>query len=273
MKVKIMAVKMKSRGLVAHLHRWGLKVVEKDGWRDRGRPYNFYPRAVICHHTASGAQAGNFASESIVTTGRSDLPGPLCQFLLGRDGTVKIIAAGYANHAGYGGPHAGISANQGNTYAVGIEAENNGVGEPWSKEQLNAYYRLCAALLVWLEKKDVNLVFGHKEWAPGRKIDPAGINMDKFREQVKNALAQGPSVKTVRLSRLRPGKRNNDVLLLKKRLDRRGFSTSDDTTNFFGQGLRKDYRHWQRSLGYTGDDADGIPGKESLQKLGFRVIP
>src|SRR5690349_5010376 len=186
-KVKRMATKMKNLGLIDHLRRWGLKVEEKDGWRYRGRPYNFYPRAVICHHTASGSSSGNFASEGVVTAGRSDLPGPLCQFLLGRDGTVKTIAAGYANHAGYGGPMAGIPENQGNTFSIGIEAENNGVGETWSPKQLRAYYRLCAALLDWMGITDVSKVFGHKEWAAGRKIDPAGINMDKFRAQVQKA--------------------------------------------------------------------------------------
>lgn len=263
---------MKHKGLLNHLRRWGLKVEAKDGWRERGRPYDFYPRGVIAHHTASGSSSGNFASEGIVTNGRSDLPGPLCQILLGRDGTVKPIAAGYANHAGYGGPRAGIPQDQGNTYTIGIEAENNGIGEPWSKEALNAYYRLCAALLDWLGTKDVSKVFGHKEWAPGRKIDPAGIDMDKFRNQVKLALAQGPSVKTVRLSRLRPGKRNKDVLLVKQRLAKKGIASSDKT-NFFGKELRNDYRAWQIQLGYKGRDADGIPGRTTLQKLGFKVVP
>lgn len=268
-----MVADMKDIGLINHLRKWGLKVQEKDGWRHRGRPYNFYPRAIIVHHTASGSQSGNFASENIVTYGRSDLPGPLCQVLLGRDGTVKMIADGYANHAGYGGPKEGIPANQGNTYTIGIEAENNGVGEPWSAKQLNAYYRLCAALMVWIGRKDVDRVFGHKEWAPGRKIDPNGIDMDKFRAEVRKAMRQGPSVKTVHLSRLKPGKRNNDVLLVKRRLHRKGLSHGDEKSNFFGVGLRHDYQDWQKRLGYEGKDADGIPGKASLQKLGFRVVP
>lgn len=267
-----MATDMKDIGLVNHLRKWGLKVQEKEGWRHRGRPYNFYPRAIIAHHTASGSQSGNFASEGIVTFGRSDLPGPLCQILLGRDGTVKLIADGYANHAGYGGPRGDIPKDQGNTYTIGIEAENNGVGEPWSAAQLNAYYRLCAALLVWIDRKDVNRVFGHKEWAPGRKIDPAGIDMNRFREQVRKALAQGPSVVTVHLSRLKPGKRNEDVRRVKRRLARRGIA-SNDKSNFFGKELREDYRAWQKRLGYRGDDADGIPGRSSLEKLGFRVVP
>lgn len=266
-----MVADMKDIGLVAHLRKWGLQVEEKPGWRHRGRPYNFYPRAIIAHHTASGSQSGNFASESVVTFGRSDLPGPLCQILLGRDGTVKLVADGYANHAGYGGPRAGIPANQGNTYTIGIEAENNGVGEAWSKQQLNAYYRLCAALLVWIGVNDVRKVFGHKEWT-SRKIDPAGIDMNRFRAQVKRALAQGPSVQTVHLSRLKPGKRNNDVKVLKRRLRRRGFYKPEDTSNIFGVGLKNAYRRYQHSLGYEGKDADGIPGRESLHKLGFRVL-
>lgn len=266
-----MPKRLKNYGLIAHLKKWGLVVEEKDGWRSRGRPYDFTPRAIIAHHTASGRSSGNFASEGIVTSGRSDLSGPLCQILLGRDGTVKLIAAGYANHAGYGGPRAGIPENMGNTYSIGIEAENNGIGEPWNWKQLQAYYRLCAALLVWMGTNDVNRVIGHKEWT-SRKIDPAGIDMNRFRAQVKKALAQGPSVQTVRLSRLKPGKRNWDVLRVKRRLAKRGI-TSSDSSNFFGKELKSDYRAFQISLGYKGKDADGIPGKTSLEKLGFRVVP
>jgi hypothetical protein len=262
---------MRMPNLPTHLRRWGLKVEFADGWANRGRPYSFKPRAIICHHTASGSQTGNFGSENVVTYGRSDLPGPLCQFLLGRDGTVKIIANGYSNHAGYGGPAAGIPANMGNTYAWGIEAENNGVGEPWSKEQLNAYYRLCAALLARMNTKDVSRVIGHKEWSPSRKIDPAGIDMNKFRANVKKALAEGPSVKTVSLAKLEPGKRNRHVRRVKYQLRRRGFFTGK-LSNHFGTSMRAAYSRYQKSLGYTGPDADGLPGRTSLRKLGFRVV-
>jgi hypothetical protein len=262
----------KTDGLIRHLRHWGLRVEEKDGWRARERPYGFYPKAVIAHHTASNSSSGNFASEAVVTFGRPDLPGPLCQFLLGRDGTVKIIAGGYSNHAGYGGPRAGIPANQGNTYAYGIEAENNGIGEKWSAKQLNAYYRLCAALLAWIGTKDVSKVFGHKEWAPGRKIDPAGINMDNFRKQVKAALDQGPTIPTIRLSRVKPNKRNNDVLLLKTRLWQKGFLDKKPTQNFYGKNVERAFREFQRSIGRRGDELTGIPGRYTLQKLGFKVV-
>lgn len=258
--------------LPAHLRKWGLKVVEKDGWRFRERPYSFKPKAIICHHTASNASSGNFASENIVSFGRSDLPGPLCQFLLGRDGTVKIISGGYTNHAGTGGPRAGIPANLGNTYAWGIEAENNGVGERWGEKQLNAYYVLCAALLNYMGTKDTSKVIGHKEWT-SRKIDPAGIHMDGFRKRVGEALAHGPvGVVTVHVSRVRPGKTNKDIERVKRRLYRRGFFKNPKHTGFFGKDLREAITAFQKAQGWRGKDADGIPGKATLRKLGFYVL-
>ncbi len=253
--------------MVKHLKTWGLKVETKDGFEHRGRPYSFNPRAVICHHTASSSTSGNYGSEGIVTSGRSDLPGPLCQFLLGRDGTVKIIALGYANHAGYGGPRSGIPENLGNSYTYGIEAENNGIGEKWSKEQANAYYRLCAALLNKMGTKDVSKVFAHKEWT-SRKIDPAGLNMDQFRENVKKALNEGPSVRLVSIQKLRKGKRNSDVLALKTRLSRRGFYDGKDFDNYFGKHLVTAVEKYQEhhSLEVTGN-----PEWQMLRKLGFKV--
>lgn len=266
-----MVVRMKTDGFVPHLKAWGLKVEESPNWRYAGRGYNFYPRAIIAHHTASNSRSGNFASYNIVRNGRSDLPGPLCQILLGRDGTVRLIAAGYANHAGYGGPRAGIPANQGNTYSIGIEAENNGIGEPWSKAQLNAYYRLCAALLKWIGSNDVSKVIGHKEWT-SRKIDPAGINMNTFRSNVRKALDAGPSAKTISLAKVKPGKTNEDVRMLKRRLKKRGFFHGENDSKYFGKGMKKAYKEYQKSLGFKGADADGVPGATSLRRLGFYVL-
>ena len=140
---------------------------------------------------------------------------------------------------------------------------------------MNAYYRLCAALLDYMGTKDVSKVIGHKEWAPGRKIDPTGIDINNFMARVKKALSAGPSVKTVRLSWLKPGKRNIDVLRVKRRLEKRGYfrGSLNPNNNYFGKGLRKAYKKWQEHLGYSGSDANGLPGKTSLKKLGFRVKP
>lgn len=86
-----------------------------------------------------------------------------------------------------------------------------------------------------------------------------------------NVLAQRLRRKNVvYLDRLLPGKRNIDVYMVKRELDRRGMFTGT-MTKYFGKGLTGDYARWQRSLGYSGSGADGIPGRTSLEALGFTV--
>ena len=150
----------------------GLTVFESRGWQTRGIEFGREIDGVIGHHTASNRKSGNFPSYSIVITGRPDLKGPLCQLLLGRDGSYFVIASGVANHAG-SGAWPGITA--GNHSTIGIEAENDGIGEPWSQKMLDAYVRGVAALLRHLNL-GVERFASHYEWAlpPGRKIDPAG---------------------------------------------------------------------------------------------------
>lgn len=180
--------------LAKDLRSWGLTVYEVAGWQTRSANWSrsFTPIGVADHHTASGALQGNTASLSVVTHGRPGIPGPLAQFLLARNGDVYVVSGHRANHAGLGGPRGRIPKDSANSYTWGIEAENNGTGEKWTEAQLQSYYRLAAALLVISGNKDVSYTFGHKEWAPGRKIDPAGITMPEFRRNVQVAMNQGP---------------------------------------------------------------------------------
>jgi hypothetical protein len=53
--------------------------------------------AVIAHHTAATND-----SDSTLINGRSDLPGPLCNWALPENGDWVLIASGRANHAGEG---------------------------------------------------------------------------------------------------------------------------------------------------------------------------
>lgn len=163
----------------------GLKVVEQPGWKTRGSK-DFDPQAVIAHHTVID---DDLAAVRVVRDGRPDLEGPLSQFVLGKDGTVYVIAAGKANHAGEG-IWKGIS---GNTHFLGIEGVNKGDGTPWPVVQLDAYKRLVAALLKHM-KKSAEYVAGHKEYATpkGRKIDPRGIDMLLFRSDVAKILSPPP---------------------------------------------------------------------------------
>ncbi len=158
----------------------GLKVAEEQGWVDRGRGSMAAARGVMCHHTAN-ANPQNMPSLRILRDGRSDLSGPLAQLGLGRDGTFYVVAAGRANHAG-SGFWKGVT--MGNSTFIGIEAENGGTAaDPWPEVQLDAYRRGVAALLKRMGS-DASMCVGHKEWAPNRKPDPFGWDMNEFRDQV-----------------------------------------------------------------------------------------
>lgn len=162
----------------------GLPVVEVDGWRTRGHGEFLGVNSVVVHHTATPKSvAGDYPSLRIVRDGRSDLPGPLSQLGLGRNGTVYVIAAGVAYHAG-----ATFFQRQDNWHAIGIEAEHDGVS-PWNPVQHSAYVRLVAALADHYGIPLSN-VQGHKEVAEplGRKIDPT-FDMTEFRARVKRVNA------------------------------------------------------------------------------------
>jgi hypothetical protein len=156
----------------------GLTVKTVSGWKTRGHGKFVGVKTVVPHHTA-GPRTGNMPSLNVVTHGRAGLAGPLCNIALGRDGTVYIVAAGVAYHAGATG-----SSNWNNWRAIGIEAEATGV-DKWTKQQYDAYAKLCAALIqhYGLSVSDVR---AHKEIAvpKGRKIDP-NFDMTAFRARVR----------------------------------------------------------------------------------------
>lgn len=155
----------------------GLRVVEQPNWRGRGHGPFKAVNTIACHHTA-GPASGEAPSLGVVTNGRPGLDGPLSQIVLGRSGTVYVVAAGVAWHAG-----ATWTAAQDNYHAIGIEAEATGVSA-WPAVQYDAYARLCRALIDHY-RLPVSAVQGHKEICKpaGRKIDP-NFDMNAFRAAV-----------------------------------------------------------------------------------------
>lgn len=153
----------------------GLPVVEVGGWRTRGQGGMWGIRAVVAHHTATSRNAkGDYPTLAIVRDGHSGLRGTLAQLGLGRSGTVYVIAAGLCWHAGQV-----VIPNAANEYAIGIEAEHDGVS-PWTDVQYNAYVALCSALTRHYEVP----VYGHKEVNKvDGKIDPT-FDMNEFRAYV-----------------------------------------------------------------------------------------
>jgi hypothetical protein len=142
----------------------------------------------MVHHTGGPASARSIA------VGRPDLSGPLSQLHIARDGTVTVVAAGVAWHAG-AGSYPWLPANMGNWHLIGIECEwpyrggineRNAGDEPWKQPQIIAIRNTCAALLQKL-RFGVDRLIGHKDYA-GRaqgKWDPGNMSMPWLRGEVE----------------------------------------------------------------------------------------
>ncbi len=176
--------------LLDDLRRFGVPVEPIQGWQTRGAS-TISPKVGVNHHTA-GPRAGVAPSLRICIEGRPDVPGPLCNVLLGRDNVARLIAAGRSNNAGKGGWR-GIT---GNSNTLGLEVEHVGtLAEPVTDESLEMQVRIQAAF-AW-NRYSADMVCQHYEWAPTRKIDyvkssvPEFYNPDQFRRQVADLIRQG----------------------------------------------------------------------------------
>lgn len=239
----------------------GLKVAEQPGWRTRGRSDMGEVVGVICHHTAGPAQ-GNMPSLHIITEGRTDLPGPLSQLGLGRDGTYYVVTAGRANHAGKG---IWNGVTTGNSSFIGIEAENTGLpGDDWPPVQMDAYRRGVAALLTRL-RQPASMCCGHKEYAQpaGRKTDPS-FDMHDFRRQVEAIMAGAapplliPALDSANRPTLRRGARGPLVAQIQVKLR---IAPAD---GIFGAHTEAAIRDFQRGKNIV---PDGIIGPKSWAQL------
>ena len=183
----------------------GLVVHEQSGWQSRSNSSGGFTAimGVIVHHTASGP-SWDGQRDSDYMTFQHDVK-PVGNLYLSRKGEVWIQAAGCTNTAGKGGPYTTskgtIPLDKANSYTLNIEAGNDGVGEVWPVPQQDAYLVLCSALNKRFDFDPLRDNFAHFEWAPTRKIDPAGNsryatggnkwNMPSFRNDVK-ALVKPP---------------------------------------------------------------------------------
>src|SRR5829696_6735990 len=185
------------RDLADVLRGAGLTVHEVDGWKQRQRGGTGYqmarPSGIIIHHTASPKSWDGNRDVDYMTK-QCDAK-PLANLYLDRNGGWWVLAAGATNTNGKGGPWRSIPQNSANSRVLGIEAGNNGVGEPWPEGMQTSYVSGVAALAS-AYRIDTNMILSHQEWAPGRKVDPAGPsrfgaknsqgswNMESFRAAV-----------------------------------------------------------------------------------------
>jgi len=298
-----MSAPLSADQLLTVLRAEGVKVVEHAGWRTHNRnqkgpwgPVN----GVVIHHTAGRSSLG------LVYEGTADLPGPLCHTHLAKDGTATMIGNGRANHAGTFAQNAfnavvaessthprpdSAEPIDGNTHFYGIEIENLGDGkDPYPSVQYEAAVKWAAAICR-AHHWSADSVIGHKE-GTRRKIDPS-FDMGKFRKDVAARLKTAPTKPAsgsggtkrpvVDLSNLvaaakrDPGLKQGgtthaaDVRIVEAALKAEGLlSAAYASDGSFGSLTVTAYAAWQRRCGWTGKDADGIPGEASLKKLGAR---
>ncbi len=171
------------------LREQGLTVETVPGWETRGNEV-FSPGGAVAHWTAGPKNTLGRPCLNLVTHGRSDLPGPLCNVYLDRQGIAVVVAAGRANHAGTGG----WNGLRGNSSVFGTEAECAGDGD-WTVAQSVAYPKVNAAFAT-IGGFDESMVCGHSEWAPTRKVDIRDFTMDKMRAEVGKIL-RGESISPI----------------------------------------------------------------------------
>jgi hypothetical protein len=151
--------------------RAGLQYTEAWSGHNKGSQKAVW--GALCHHTGTPWSApGDYPTLRVVRDGRAGLANALSQFGLGKSGRVYLITEKVAWHAG-AGEYKGLK--DGNGYLVGIEAESDGGAGHWTPEQVVAYPKLVASILVEINHND-EYTTRHGSWAlpRGRKTDFAG---------------------------------------------------------------------------------------------------
>lgn len=265
----------------------GVKFDVDDTWLDVN-PYGsgFNPVGVVWHHTATGTfSKGDMPSLSWCRfPGQYSMQARACHILVARSGHMQIIAGKGAYHAGEGGPLKVngklIPEDMGNQFLIGIEIEASSSTKVNKKNritpksglnpiQLEATARYNAALFD-LMKWPTTSAIRHRDWAPNRKID-VGIPLEDIHTEIDRYRIKSPVLpkpQTVRLMNVKLNKKNDDILLVQEALKKEFPHSSLVPNGFFNNNTKLAYKKWQEKLGFTGDDADGLPGVDSLTKLG-----
>lgn len=278
---------------------------EVDGWKSRTIDPNasWDCEWVIDHHTANPTAHGHESLNWLVNGGLAGVRAPYAHALVGREPKIFLIAAGRANHAGLGGPFLTVPKDSMNSRGYGIEVEAPGRELDFAPGQFELMCKLNAAVL-WIVGQDVDRVLRHKDWTDGgvdgvpwlptrgRKVDvryPLGTirtTTKAYLEKLEGAVPPPPKPPTkpvVYLDHiLRAIKKDgpaptghttykSEVLIVEKALNKEGLLASayvDGSAGTISFGDGSAYQKWQKKCGYTGKDADGIPGNASLSRLG-----
>jgi hypothetical protein len=139
----------------------------------------------LLHHTGTPESVGgDYPTLKVVRDGRPNLENSLAMYGIGRSGTIYCINDKISWHAGVGDWN-GIT--DGNGHFAGIEAE--GPYNTWPAAELDAYEKLVASILIEVGR-GLDWAPTHAQFAnpPGRKTDPQGFDLVRFRNNVQRYL-------------------------------------------------------------------------------------
>ncbi|MFF9488782.1 N-acetylmuramoyl-L-alanine amidase [Streptomyces sp. NPDC014676] len=232
------------------------------------------PTQLILHSTAapwSPKRLRDFWNERGVTTES--------HFGVGYDGKVgQFMDTGVRADANASANNRAISVE------TAADTENS---DPWTPDQIEA----LVEIMVWAHRthripahvchSDTDPGFGihrmFRKWSLDGTECPGNARARQFTDTVFPRFleslgdAPAPAGPIVELENLRYGKTNGDVTDLQRALIRRGEKIPAGATGYYGDQTRAAVASFQRKQGWTGADADGIPGTETCALLDLRV--
>lgn len=164
--------------LPAALQNRGLEVEFQPNWETRSRSSGGLEEilGVGTHHDAF--PAGFDFERRCAYAWYNAAARPIGNAFIRKNGVIRFGAAGATNTQGRSERDHVMSKgiipqSKGNLYMISYEAENNGVGEIWPEEQLEAYELACAATCDLYDLNPVTDILHHWQYTT-RKIDPFG---------------------------------------------------------------------------------------------------
>ena len=166
---------VEAEGLTYKYGRYAGKSWKQVGWSGLG--YREL-RGIMWHHDASpvGPSPGalNWCMYSELA--------PCAAIWVDMNGKWWVYAAGQTNHAGVGSSPLAPNST-GNQVYLGIETDHT-LGEKWPRVQLDSLRKGTAALMKHYNLDPKQALEFHKTYAPGRKNDPDGLNLNTERRRV-----------------------------------------------------------------------------------------
>ena len=150
-----------------------------DDWKYRGRSGGVgyeptRPWCVMWHHTASHTGTDPWDDANYMVNISADAP--IANVMVDREGDAWPLAGGPTNTNGKGRSRVfskgTVPDNSMNSYAVGIEICNNGVGEEYPAVQMETAFDVSLCLMRHLSLVPDDCCT-HQDYAPDRKVDPA----------------------------------------------------------------------------------------------------